>query len=126
MFVTKATGFGRFYHATRYSIKGIRAAYQSEPAFRYEAWAAALMFVLSFWVAQTGLQWGLMVAALLIVLLTELVNTAIEAVVDRAGTEFNTLAGLAKDLGSAAVFCSLLITAAIWGGVIWDNYFSGM
>nr|WP_246589793.1 diacylglycerol kinase [Marinobacterium ramblicola] len=114
----------RFYHATRYSIKGIRAAYASEPAFRYEVWIAAPMTPLAFLLAETGLQLGLLIAALLLVLMMELLNTAIEAIVDRAGTEFHQLAGLAKDLGSATVFLSLLITAAIWGGVIWDNFFS--
>lgn len=125
MIVTKATGLARFYHATRYSMKGIRAAYVNEPAFRYEAWAALVMLPAAFWIAQSGLQLGLMISALLLVLIMELLNTAIEAVVDRAGTEFNTLAGLAKDLGSAAVLFSLLITALIWGGIIYDNFFSG-
>lgn len=123
MIVTKSTGLARFYHATRYSIKGVRAAYAGEPAFRYEVWIAALMLPLSFWVAQSGLQVGLLIATLLTVLMMELLNTAIEAIVDRAGTEFHQLAGLAKDLGSAAVFLALLVAAAVWGGVIWDNFF---
>ncbi|PSL13279.1 diacylglycerol kinase [Marinobacterium halophilum] len=121
MIITKATGFARFYHATRYSIKGIRAAYVNEPAFRYESWAALAMLPAAFWVAQSGLQLGLLISTLLLVLIMELLNTAIEAVVDRAGTEFNTLAGLAKDLGSAAVLFSLLITALIWGGILFDR-----
>lgn len=124
MIVTKSTGLARFYHATRYSIKGIRAAYASEPAFRYEVWIAAPMMPLAFLVAETGLQLGLLIAAVLLVLMMELLNTAIEAIVDRAGTEFHQLAGLAKDLGSATVFLSLLVTAVVWGGVIWDNFFS--
>jgi diacylglycerol kinase (ATP) len=106
-------------------MKGIRAAYINEPAFRYEAWAALVMLPGAFWIAQSALQLSLMISALLLVLIMELLNTAIEAVVDRAGTEFNTLAGLAKDLGSAAVLFSLLITALIWGGIIYDNFFSG-
>lgn len=122
MIVTKSTGLVRFYHATRYSLKGIRAAYASEPAFRYESWMAAVMLPLSFYVAHTGLQLGLLIATLLLVLMMELINTAIEAIVDRAGTEFHQLAGLAKDLGSAAVFLSLLLAAAIWGGIAWDNF----
>lgn len=122
MIVTKSTGVKRFYHATRYSIKGIRAAYVSEPAFRYEVWLAAVMLPLAFVVAAGGLQLGLLVASLLLVLMMELINTAIEAVVDRAGTEFHELAGLAKDLGSAAVFVSLLVAALIWGGIAWDNF----
>ncbi len=124
MIVTKTTGLARFYHATRYSIKGLRAAYRNEPAFRYESWAALAMLPGAFWIAQTGLQLGLMISTLLLVLVMELINTAIEAVVDRAGTEFNTLAGLAKDLGSAAVLFSLFITALIWGGILYDNFFA--
>ncbi|SEG14199.1 diacylglycerol kinase [Marinobacterium lutimaris] len=124
MIVTKATGFARFYHATRYSMKGIRAAYISEPAFRYESWIVALMAPASFFVANTGFQWGVMIASLLLVLVMELLNTAIEAIVDRAGTEFHALAGLAKDLGSAAVFFALFIVAVVWGGIIWDNFLS--
>ena len=122
MVVTKSTGVKRFYYATRYSIKGIRAAYASEPAFRYEVWLAAVMLPLAFVVASGGLQLGLLVASLLLVLMMELINTAIEAVVDRAGTEFHELAGLAKDLGSAAVFVSLLVAALIWCGIAWDNF----
>jgi len=122
MIVTKTTGLARFYYATRYSIKGLRAAYRSEPAFRYELWAAALLLPLAFWLAQSGLQLGLLISSLLFVLIMELINTAIEAVVDRAGTEFHALAGLAKDLGSAAVLLALFITALIWGGIAWDNF----
>ncbi|MBA4502738.1 diacylglycerol kinase [Marinobacterium sp. 3-1745] len=125
MIVTKTTGLARFYHATRYSIKGIRAAYCNEPAFRYESWAALAMLPAALWVAQSGLQLGLLISTLLLVLIMELLNTAIEAVVDRAGTEFNTLAGLAKDLGSAAVLFSLFITALIWGGILYDNFLAG-
>ncbi len=122
MIVTKSTGLIRFYHATRYSLKGLKAAYRSEPAFRYETWAALAMLPFAFWLAQSGLQLGLMISTLLLVLIMELINTAIEAIVDRAGTEFNALAGLAKDLGSAAVLFSLLITALVWGGILYDNF----
>ncbi len=121
--VTKATGPKRFYYATRYSIKGIRAAYASEPAFRYEIWAAVALLPAAFWLAESGLQLGLLISSLLLVLIFELLNTAIEAVVDRAGTEFHALAGLAKDLGSAAVLFALIITLLLWGGIVWDNLF---
>ena len=124
MIVTKTTGLKRFYYATRYSIKGIRAAYANEPAFRYESWAALVMTPLAVMVAQSGLQLGLLIGSLLLVLIMELLNTAIEAIVDRAGTEFHPLAGLAKDLGSAAVLFALLITALIWGGILFDNFFA--
>lgn len=121
MIITKATGPKRFYYATRYSIKGIKAAYVTEPAFRYEIWAAVVLLPGAFWLAESGLQLGLLISSLLLVLIMELLNTAIEAVVDRTGTEFNTLAGFAKDLGSAAVLFSLVITLLLWGGIAWDN-----
>ena len=119
--ITKATGLARFYYATRYSIKGLKAAYQTEPAFRYEIWAMVGLLPIAFWLAETGLQLALLVAALFFVLLVELINTAIEAIVDRVGTEFHVLAGLAKDLGSAAVFLALMIALLIWCGIAWDN-----
>lgn len=119
--MSKVTGLARFYYATKYSIKGIKAAFKHEPAFQYEVYGFAVLFPASFWVAQTATQWALLVSSCLLVLILELVNSAIEAVVDRAGSEFNELAGRAKDLGSATVLFSLLITAAVWGGIIWDN-----
>ncbi|MCV6590490.1 MAG: diacylglycerol kinase [Marinobacterium sp.] len=115
------TGLARFYYAARYSLQGIRAAYRNEPAFRYESWAALVLLPLAIGVAQNGVQFALLAGTVLMVLMFELLNTAIEAIVDRAGTEFNELAGLAKDLGSAAVFLMLIITAISWGGVLLDN-----
>ncbi|WP_020679909.1 diacylglycerol kinase [Marinobacterium rhizophilum] len=121
----KVTGLARFYYATCYSMKGIRAAYAHEPAFRYEVYAVLVLVPASFWVAQTGLQLGLLVASCLLVLMAEMFNSAIEAVVDRAGLEMHELAGRAKDLGSAGVFFTLLIVASIWSGVLWDNFIAG-
>ena len=121
----KITGPARFYYATCYSLQGIKAAYCNEPAFRYESWAALLMLPLSVFIAETGMQLAALAGTVLIVLIFELLNTAIEAVVDRAGTEYNELAGLAKDLGSAAVFVMLIITAITWAGVLWDNGWLG-
>ncbi|MFW1677050.1 diacylglycerol kinase [Pontibacter sp. JAM-7] len=119
--VSKQTGLKRFYYATRYSWQGMCAAYRQEPAFRYEVWASAVLIPLAFFVAQTPLQFAALVSSCLLVIAFELVNTAIEAVVDRAGTEYHSLAGLAKDLGSAVVLVSLLIGALIWGAIIWQN-----
>ncbi|WP_390879087.1 diacylglycerol kinase [Marinobacterium arenosum] len=117
----KITGLSRFYHATNYSLQGLRAAFRNEPAFRYEVYAALVLIPLSLFVAQGGMQLAALIGTVLMVLVFELVNTAIEAVVDRAGTEFHELAGLAKDLGSAAVFVMIIITTLTWGGVLWDN-----
>ena len=117
----KNTGFKRFYYATIYSWQGLKAAYRQEPAFRYEVWGSAVLIPLSFFVAQGPLQLAALISTCLLVIAFELVNTAIEAVVDRAGTEYHELAGLAKDLGSAVVLVSLLMGALIWGAVIWQN-----
>jgi len=118
----KVTGLARFYYATCYSIKGLKAAYKHEPAFRYETYGALVLIPAAFFVAQSGMQLAALIASCLLVLVMELVNSAIEAVVDRAGTEFHELAGRAKDLGSAAVFVCLFIVAVAWGGIVWDNY----
>ena len=121
-FTAKNTGFKRFYYASKYSWQGIKAAYALEPAFRYEIWASAVLIPLSFVVAQSPMQLAALICTCLLVLAFELVNSAIEAVVDRAVTEFHELAGLAKDLGSAVVMVALIMGALIWGAVIWENY----
>jgi diacylglycerol kinase (ATP) len=117
----KITGFKRFYYASVYSWQGVRAAYCNEPAFRYEAWAGAVLIPASFWVAATPLQWAALMAVYLLILTMELLNTAIEAVVDRAGMEYNPMAGLAKDLGSAAVTVTILICTLVWGATFIQN-----
>lgn len=121
-YTTKNTGFKRFYHASIYSWQGLKAAYAQEPAFRYEVWGSAVLIPLAFFVAQSPMQLAALISTCLLVLAFELVNTAIEAVVDRAGTEFHELAGLAKDLGSAVVMVSLGIGALIWWAVLWTNF----
>ena len=123
-YTTKITGLKRFYLATIYSIQGMKAAYAQEPAFRYEVWGSAVLIPLAFFVAQSPMQLAVLISTCLLVLAFELVNTAIEAVVDRAGTEFHELAGLAKDLGSAVVMVSLAIGGLIWGAILWENYLS--
>ncbi|MGH1462684.1 MAG: diacylglycerol kinase [Neptuniibacter sp.] len=123
-YTTKITGLKRFYLATIYSIQGMKAAYAQEPAFRYEVWGSAVLIPLAFFVAQSPMQLAVLISTCLLVLAFELVNTAIEAVVDRAGTEFHELAGLAKDLGSAVVMVSLAIGGLFWGAVLWENFLS--
>ncbi|MCY0966181.1 diacylglycerol kinase [Parathalassolituus penaei] len=117
---TKTTGLKRFYYASRYSWQGLRAAYRNEPAFRYEIWAVAALFPLSLIVADTLMEWVMLICSCLFVLAMELVNTAIEAVVDRGGTEYNPMAGLAKDLGSAVVSVALLMCALVWIAVLFS------
>jgi len=122
---SKTTGFARIGAAARYSWQGIVATYKNEPAFRYETAAYALLLPLSFILAQSGLQWALLNAFCLVVLALEIVNSAIEAVVDRAGTEFHPLAGLAKDCGSAAVLVAMIATGLVWAGIALDNWILG-
>lgn len=121
-FTGKNTGFKRFYHATIYSWQGLKAAYAQEPAFRYEVWGSAVLIPLACFVAESPMQLAALISTCLLVMAFELVNSAIEAVVDRAGTEFHELAGLAKDLGSAVVMVSLTIGALVWGAVLWENF----
>ncbi|WP_261844511.1 diacylglycerol kinase [Aliamphritea ceti] len=114
-------GIKRFYYATKYSMQGIRAAYKEEQAFRYELAAMLLLVPAAVWVAESGVQLALLWGSCLLVLAFEIVNSAIEAVVDRWGPEYHELAGRAKDMGSAGVFLMLILTAVMWGGVLYDN-----
>ena len=84
--------------------------------------AAAVMLPLAFWLGQTASQRGLLVGTCFIVLITELMNSAIEAVVDRIGTEHHELSGRAKDIGSAAVMMSLIMTVIVWGLIILERF----
>lgn len=115
------TGLSRIVHATGYSMRGLRLAWRAESAFRQEVALAAMLLPAAFWLGQTALEVAVLVAVLLVVLITELLNTAVEAVVDRVGEEHHELAGMAKDAGSAAVMVSLLLTALVWGLLLWER-----
>lgn len=108
------TGLTRIAKATRYSAQGLRAAWRHESAFRQESVIAAILLPVSFWLGSSATQTAMLIATLAIVLITELLNSAIEAVVDHVSPEHHELAGRAKDLGSAAVFVSLSLTACVW------------
>lgn len=115
------TGLARIVAATGYSLKGLRAALRHEAAFRQELVLALVLLPLALWLGQDGVQRALLAAPVLLVLVVELINSAIEAVVDRLGDEWHELAGRAKDLGSAAVFVSLLLLVLVWGLVLWPR-----
>ena len=117
----KQTGLKRFYYATKYSLQGIRAAWREEPAFRYEVAALPIVVPAAFWLAESGLQLAILISCCIFVLTFEIVNSALEAVVDRWGPEYHELAGRAKDMGSAAVFMMLNMTWIVWACVAWDN-----
>lgn len=112
------TGLRRVLNAFRYSLAGLRAAYTGEDAFRQEVWLAALLIPLAFWLPAGGVGRALMVGSVLLVLVVELLNSAVEAAVDRVSLERHPLAARAKDIGSAAVLLALLNVAAVWGCVL--------
>lgn len=116
----KNTGIKRIILAAGYSIAGFKAAFQHEAAFRQELLLAVILIPIAFWLEVSSSQRILMIASLLLVMIVELLNSAIEAIVDRIGLEPHELSGRAKDLGSAAVLGSLLLTAYIWGEVLWS------
>ncbi len=108
-------GLAHILDATRYSFNGLRSAVRHEEAFRLELIAFVIMLPLAVWLGQGAVDRALLIGSLLLVLLVELVNSAIETVVDRIGTERHHLSGRAKDIGSAAVLLALVNAAVIWG-----------
>ncbi len=115
------TGLRRVWNAFRYSLDGLRAAYLCEDAFRQEVRLALLLIPLALWLPVGWLGRGLMLASVLLVLVIELLNSAIEAVVDRVSLENHRLAKRAKDIGSAAVLVSLLLVAVVWACVLMNG-----
>ena len=119
---TEARGLERIIKAFGYSMKGFRAGWQNEEAFRQEVMLCALLFPLSFWVGRGPLDYALLISTLLLVLITELFNSAIEALTDRVGYEHHELSGRAKDLGSAAVLVALVLLALVWGVIAYLRF----
>jgi len=114
----KNTGFGRVLKATFYSYKGLTYAFRHEAAFRQEAVCAAILIPLAFWLEVGRIERLLLINSVVLVLIAELLNTGIEAVVDRIGLERHMLAGAAKDAGSAAVFLTLILCAFVWATIL--------
>jgi diacylglycerol kinase (ATP) len=110
----QARGLRRLINAWGYSLAGFRACFQHEEAFRQELLGALLLLPLGIWLGESGVERALLVGSLLLVPLTELLNSAIEAVVDRFGGEWHELSGRAKDIGSAAVLLSIFLAALVW------------
>ena len=116
------TGLRRLVNATFFSLAGLRAAWRNEAAFRQECALAAVLTPAAFWLGQTAVERSLWIGTCWLVLIVELLNSAVEAVVDRVGTDHHKLSGRAKDLGSAAVFVSLALTALVWGLIAWERF----
>lgn len=111
------TGLTRIWHAAGYSLAGLRAGW-GETAFRQEALAAIVLVPLAFWLGQGWVQVALLAGSVLLVMIVELLNTGLEAVVDRVGPEWHELSKRAKDMGSAAVLLALLVAAGIWAAAL--------
>jgi len=107
-------GLSRILEATRYSWQGLRAAYLHEEAFRQETWLCLLLIPLGLYLGDGGVEKALLVASVLLLPLVEVLNSALEALVDRVGEERHELSGRAKDMGSAAVALAILILAVTW------------
>lgn len=120
---TSPRGPRQLLRALRWSLKGLAAALQHEPAFRLELYLFLVMAPLALWLGRSGVERALLLGSLLLVLVVELLNSAIEAVVDRASPEHHVLAGRAKDMGSAAVLLALVNVFACWALVLVPHLF---
>lgn len=112
------TGLRRVLNAAGYSWAGLAAAFRHEDAFRQEAFLALLLLPLALYLGETGIERALLIGSLLLVLIVELLNSAVEAAVDRISLEHHELIKRAKDMGSAAVMLALVNVAAVWGLVL--------
>ena len=108
------TGLRRIWNALFYSFDGLKAAYRHEDSFRQEVWLALVLIPLALFLPVSGIGKALMMASVLMVLIVELLNSAVEATVDRVSLEHHRLAKRAKDIGSAAVLFSLINVAVVW------------
>jgi diacylglycerol kinase (ATP) len=117
----KPSGFARLFLAFGNSYKGFVGAYREEAAFRQELALSLLVIPLGLWLGRSGIERALLVGPMLLILIVELLNSAIEATVDRIGLERHHLSGLAKDIGSAAVMLSFVLLALNWALVLLDR-----
>ncbi|BED90499.1 diacylglycerol kinase [Pseudoalteromonas sp. MM1] len=123
VFKPNGLGIKRIFKATYCSYLGFKAAFIEEAAFRQELLLSIILLPISFWLASSVLHWALLVSTLLIILIVELLNSAIETLTDRVSTERHVLSGRAKDMGSAAVTLSLMILTIVWGASLYIKLF---
>ena len=114
--------FRHIRNAVIYSWAGLRAAWDNEMAFRTEAIVIAFIWPIGIWIGETAVQWALLIGSSLLVLITELLNSAVEKVVDRISTEHHILSKQAKDLGSAAAAVSMLAAVIVWGLIAYERF----
>jgi len=115
------TGLVRLWNALGYSRDGLAAAWKNEAAFREEVLLAAIAIPLALFLGKTGVDRSILIGSIILILIVEILNSAIEAVVDKASPEKHELAKRAKDMGSAAVLLSLINAAAVWACVLWPT-----
>ena len=115
----------RIIKATRWSLQGLCAAWRHESSFRLEVYLFAVLAPLAWWLGETGVERALLIGSMLMVISVELLNSAVEAVIERYGAEFHELAGRAKDMGSAAVFVSMLAVLVTWGAILGPRLLAG-
>lgn len=118
------SGLQRLWHATGYSLQGLRTAW-GETAFRQEAIAALVLVPAAFWLGRSWVETALLAGTVVLLMVVELLNTGIEAAIDRIGPEWHELSKRAKDMGSAAVLLSLLLCAGVWGAALYQRFFHG-
>lgn len=116
-------GLVRVVYAFGYSLQGLKAAWTHEAAFRQEVAMAVILLPLAVWLARTHIELILLVASVFWVIIAELINSSVEAVVDRTGSEVHELSGRAKDMASAVVFLSFILLACVWGIIACQRFF---
>ncbi|QTN29230.1 diacylglycerol kinase [Rhodoferax sp. AJA081-3] len=114
-------GLNRVLHAAGYSLAGLRAGW-GETAFRQEAIAAFFLLPAALWLGRNWVETALLAASVVLVMVVELLNTAVETAIDRIGPEWHDLSKRAKDMGSAAVLLSLLVCAGIWAAALYHRF----
>jgi diacylglycerol kinase (ATP) len=110
----KKTGIRRIIAATKYSIDGLKLAAKTESAFKQELVASVFLLPLAIWLGENAIEQSLLIASVVMIMIVELLNTAVEAVVDRVSSDIHELSRQAKDLGSAAVFLSISLAILVW------------
>lgn len=115
------TGWRHLVNSTRYSFMGLKAATLHEAAFRQELVLCVVLLPFAFWIGQTPVEWILLISSSFLVLIVELLNSAVETAIDRIGPEHHVLSGRAKDIGSAAVMLSLIMAGVTWGLLLWQR-----
>lgn len=118
----QSVGLTRIIKATRYSVKGIKAAWQNEAAFREEIIVAVLAVIVAFYLDISVIERILLIGSVMLVVIVEILNSAIEAIVDRISSEFHELSGRAKDMGSAAVFLTIILALIVWSAILWQFF----